>query len=238
MRATASPPSGDDDLDAVSASSPPSEEEARVILGMTSGTDDLVAAKAAALAAGAEPSAVEAAYDALVLASFRARVAGSATTDPSVRYADVPKYRPPPPKQPPARLPVVGARVVRAGDGELQFHAATFGLLSLWAFSGGLAVTPGGQDEVPGLQLALALAAGVYFQSQRKGAPSKTPIGRAVGTTAAGLAGGLAVGALLQAGLRVDVLPLAGNASPAALVSVFAILGAWAATSALDCRDD
>lgn len=88
---------------------------------------------------------------------------------------------------------------------------------------------PGFPDAAPGLQVGLAVASGVYVQSQRK----RGDLGKSAAMTLFGLLLGTALGSGLQAALRVDLVPLGALGSPSCLVGATGILGAWAATSLL-----
>jgi hypothetical protein len=102
---------------------------------------------------------------------------------------------------------------------------AVFGGLAVWTLAQGLLEpTPqAAAADVPGLQLALAIAATVYLLREQK----RVGLGKAAGLALAGLLAGTLVGAGVQSWLRVDIIPLG--------VSPCRICGRCAA-SQCDCR--
>lgn len=101
---------------------------------------------------------------------------------------------------------------------------AVFGALAAWTLAQGLMASdpgaaPGG--DVPGLQIALGLAAAVYLLTEKK----RVGLGKAAAIALGGLVAGTLVGSALESWLRVDVVPLFGLASPGALVSEFSLAG-------------
>lgn len=75
----------------------------------------------------------------------------------------------------------------------------------MWAFIQG-ATEPydAQQADVAGLQAALGLAAGVYFMREKK----RLGLGRSFLYAVAGITAGCLVGNLIEAWLRVDIVPL------------------------------
>lgn len=144
-----------------------------------------------------------------------------------VRFADVSAARrPAPPKA--LSLPSGGSITVRQLPPQPAAAAsAAFAVLAVWTLGQGL-VQPNPASaaaDVPGLQLGLGLAAAVYFLRENK----KAGLAKAFGLGVGGLVAGTLVGSLLESWLRVDIVPLAGLASPGALVGEFSLAGLWAA---------
>jgi len=81
--------------------------------------------------------------------------------------------------------------------------------------------------NVPGTQIAAAIVASLYFNRQEKG----LSFGRASAITAIGLCAGTAIGALVEAVLKVDLAPVLGIHSPAMVVGEFGVLGTWFAAA-------
>ena len=165
---------------------------------------------------------IDAAYDVLLMQSMRARLDGD--VDTKVRFADVPKYRPPVPVQPPL---VELAPISTSKDAVLA--GVVFGALTLSVVATGATATPGLPDPIPFVQLAGAVGVGTYLQKDRKG----NSWGKAAGLTGGALLAGVVVGEVLQAWARVDLVPLVGISSPAEVVGLVAVLAAWGATQLL-----
>ena len=89
--------------------------------------------------------------------------------------------RPPPQVLLPS-LPGGGLQLRPSTGQDLTQQAVLFGALALWTLVQGMTDAPGvaPSQNVPGLQLALGLAASVYFLKERKGAPLGKAIGIAV----------------------------------------------------------
>jgi uncharacterized membrane protein YfcA len=80
-----------------------------------------------------------------------------------------------------------------------------FGALVAWALGGALLESPEAQAaDTGGLQLALAGAFSVYQLRDAK----RLSFGRAAGITVGALVAGVMLGAVLNAWLRVDLVPL------------------------------
>ena len=120
-----------------------------------------------------------------------------------------------------------GGVTVRTPPGDLGVTSlAVFGALTAWTLAQGLTADPASPTaDVPGLQLALGLAATVYLLRDKK----RVGLGKAAALALGGLLAGTAVGSAAESWLRVDVVPLFGLASPGALVSEFSLAGLWAA---------
>ncbi|GAB4815532.1 hypothetical protein N2152v2_002578 [Parachlorella kessleri] len=168
---------------------------------------------------------VEAAYDLLFMQQMSARLRGEIPVSTKVRFADVPQRRPAPPKSSskPAisKLPV-GVSTPKGND--LKVQAAVFGGLAVWIAIQDWVQPPGpavGAGAVPGFQLALGLAAAVYFLREQK----RTGLFKAAGLAAGGLVGGTLLGNLIEGWLRVDIVPLGGISSPGTVIGEFAVAG-------------
>jgi len=208
-----------------------SAEEAASFLGLSleASFEDIVDAKNSKLAQeGADNTKVDAAYDALLLNSMKRRMSGDVAS--SVRFADVPKYRPPEPKQNFLQNLPGGLAVEQVPQDKSLTVAGVFGACAAWALVQGITDAPSAaQADVAGLQLGIALSASVYFLTDYK----RLGIGRSAAITGAGLVLGALLGGLLQAWLRVDIVPIGSFGAPGVLVSEFAILGVWASCTFL-----
>jgi hypothetical protein len=69
-----------------------------------------------------------------------------------------------------------------------------------------------GGADIPGVQMALGLAAAVYFLREQK----RTGLGKAFGLSVGGLVAGTLLGSLVENWLRVDIVPL-GVSAPGCL---------------------
>jgi hypothetical protein len=169
---------------------------------------------------------VEAAYDVLLMDNMKRRLSGEAAVAKSVRFADVPKPRKKVQVQPP-RLPGNLAIARPRDNQELATQSAVFGLLAVWTLAQALTTPPSqlGMTDTgtPGLQLAVACAASLYFLRQNK----RLGLGRAAALTGGGFVLGTILGAVIQNWLRVDIVPLGSFSSPGALVGELSILGLW-----------
>lgn len=171
--------------------------------------DDIMAAKTRALGvAGSDMEKqmqVETAYDILLMQSMKKRLSGD--VDNNIRFADV-QRRKVAPKQTPLLQKLPGGVQVRTPpNNQLTTQAAVFGVLAVWTLAQGLLAPPGATDDVPGLQLALATGAAVYFFRENK----RLNLAPALGYTAAGLVVGALLGGALQNWLRVDIVPIGGE---------------------------
>jgi len=176
---------------------------------------------------------VEAAYDVLLMKSFKRRTTGE-TADNKVKYADVvptaDKIRAALPswaRQAGASLPA-GPQFSAPPSETLTRAGALFGALALVTLVQGVSL-PEGVDSAPGLEIALALGATVWFMNQKR-----VRMGRAVAIAFGALVLGSVVGGAVQGWLRVDLVPLAGISSPSTIVSEFGILSLFVAAAFLD----
>lgn len=229
QRATAPPPSdGSDDIPTSDSPVTITVTEARAILGLPENArfEAAVLARDRAVTQAdgdaTQLKKIDAAYDVLLMQSMRARLDGD--VDTKVRFADVPKYRPPVPVQPPL---VELAPISTSKDAVLA--GVVFGALTLSVVATGATATPGLPDPIPFVQLAGAVGVGTYLQKDRKG----NSWGKAAGLTGGALLAGVVVGEVLQAWARVDLVPLVGISSPAEVVGLVAVLAAWGATQLL-----
>lgn len=113
---------------------------------------------------------------------------------------------------------------------QLAILGGGYAALTLWAFIQG-ATEPYAtqQQDVAGLQLALGFAGAVYFMRDRK----RLGLGRAFAYSSLGLVLGASIGNLLEAWLRVDLVPILGMGSPGVFVAEFGLLGLAAAAAVL-----
>ncbi|KAH9545727.1 hypothetical protein CY35_12G061900 [Sphagnum magellanicum] len=164
---------------------------------------------------------VEAAYDIMLMQSLSQRRAGK-VVDNTIRYADVRK----------AKSPVSGSGVewlrtaLKTAPVAFQTPSlSTVGIqtgvyvaLSVWLFASALTSSPGelsvsGKADVPGVILAIGFGLSVYFLSKQK-----MKLGKATLITVAGMVVGAGLGGLVESWLRVDIVPVLGIGSPAAVV--------------------
>ncbi|GBF91048.1 hypothetical protein Rsub_03904 [Raphidocelis subcapitata] len=225
--------------DADAAPAALSLEDARGMLGVGAAAtfDDILSAKNRKLSGADEDGRmqIEAAYDVLFMHSMKKRITGELQVPSGVRYADVPQAK----KrgggssgsgtrggasQQPAllqKLPGgVGVATPRAASAA-ALQAAVFGGLVAWALAGALLESPEAQAaDTAGLQLALAAAFAVYQLRDAK----RLSIGRAAGITVGSMVAGIMFGALLNAWLQVDVVPIGSFSSPGVFVTEWAIV--------------
>ena len=84
-------------------------------------------------------------------------------------------------------------------------------------------------NSIPGIEVSLALALATYFISTNSGSySSKLLPGFFVSLTV--LAGGCAVGSVVEQVLRVDIIPVFGISNPATIVAEGGISALWAAS--------
>ncbi|CAG9466093.1 unnamed protein product [Pedinophyceae sp. YPF-701] len=171
---------------------------------------------------------VEAAYEVLFMNKLRSRVLGESVPE-TVKYADVP-----PPKDPKVEVQKLMAKIPGGGvsvstlktvDSSLQLANVLFGVLTLSVLTSGF-TNPPGMDQPPALQIALAFAASIYLQNNRKG----NGLPRAAVLTLATFVAGALLGTGLEAWLRVDLIPIGSFSSPSCLVSFIALVAMWAGT--------
>ena len=171
------------------------------------------------------------------------RLAGG-VADPAVRFADVRRAAPArvggggsgsstrraaaTTRAPPSTSPSLpgGLRLAPAPPALLAKAALTYGGLGAWALTQALTEPPAAAAvDGAGAQTAVALLATLYFLRDGKRLTMRV----AGGAAGVGLVAGVALGAALNAWLRVDVVPLAGFGAPgvltaeAAIVSLFAV---------------
>ena len=103
--------------------------------------------------------------------------------------------------------------------------SAVFASLLLWDVLQG--VTAGGSGTeavaVPGAQLALGVAAVLYFEREKR-----VGLGKSFVIAVSGLVVGSLMGSLLESYLRVDIVPLLGIDSPAIVIGSGALSALWA----------
>lgn len=223
---------------------PPSEmtlQNALDLLGVREGAsfDDILRAKKRITDAGNVDQEmllrVEAAYDILLMQSLSRRRAGEGVAT-SVRFADVPRPKPPaPPSWLQSALRASPVAIERPSDNQtLAVQSAVFASLFIWTYTSGLGGSgstsgsmydaPVAGGDVPGLQLALAFGYALY-ELRKDG----MKMGKAAGVSVAGLVAGAILGGLVQSWLRVDIFPVLGNGSPAVLVGEFSVVALWLA---------
>eukprot|EP00850_Spirogloea_muscicola_P004191 SM000018S03556 [mRNA] locus=s18:80:1049:+ [translate_table: standard] len=170
---------------------------------------------------------VEAAYDILLMQSLSKRRSGK-VTDSSVRFADVRKPRPAGSGLPPwlsNTLKYISLSVETPPAKDVAIQGAIYGALAAWTFAGGLGQSEAfhsAGSEVPGLQLAAAFGASLYYLRKQN-----VKLGKASFMTTGGLVAGALLGSVVEAWLRVDIFPVLGIGSPAVVVSEFAFLSLW-----------
>eukprot|EP01023_Acetabularia_acetabulum_P006038 TRINITY_DN1250_c0_g1_i1.p1 TRINITY_DN1250_c0_g1~~TRINITY_DN1250_c0_g1_i1.p1 ORF type:complete len:275 (+),score=43.67 TRINITY_DN1250_c0_g1_i1:121-945(+) len=173
---------------------------------------------------------IETAYDVLLMESMKARLTGQSSVADSIKFADVQKP-PSPQKIINSTLQKLPFQVQTQDSQQLLILSGIFCTLGLWAIIQALSEPAyTAQQDSAGLQLALAGAVGVYWLKEKKRVSS---LPRSLGITASGIVAGVVVGSLLEAWLRVDLVPLGSFQSPGVLIAEFGILGAWATTALL-----
>lgn len=174
---------------------------------------------------------VDAAYDMLLMQSFKSRQAGN-VTDSSIKYADVKPAKPPElpgwAKGAVEKLPNTPT-VEMSNPQNSKVQAGAFALLLLWSTAQGLSPTDGTGSNIPTTQLALAFALSTYFLREQK----RLPLRRSLLLTTGGLVAGALIGGALQTWLRVDIVPVGPLDSPEVLVSEFALIAIWATCTLL-----
>ncbi|CAA7050824.1 unnamed protein product [Microthlaspi erraticum] len=206
--------------------SPPfdmSVETALKVLGVSEGAsfDEILRAKKSILASRKDdPNAIsqaEAAYDMLLMQSLNQRRAGKVVSN-NIRYADVKTSTPGRVSQwmknPPVSLDM-------PSTSNLGIQAGVYGAMMALTYVNGSSESSGipyAAADVPGLILATSFGASLYFMTKRN-----VKLGKAAAITAGGLVAGAVVGSTVESWLHVDVVPLLGLHSPAALVSEFIV---------------
>lgn len=175
---------------------------------------------------------VEAAYDVVLMRSLMKRSQGE-VSDNKVKYADVlspgaavKQKLPPWARDMTNKLPPRPA--VEAPEGEILTQGGiAFAVLSALILAQGCTQPPG-VDDPPGLQLSVAMLGAVWLLRNKN-----LKLSRSISLATLGLAGGAAIGGLVQGWLRVDIVPLGALSSPSAVVSEFGLAGIFAAAAFL-----
>jgi len=211
-------------------------EQASALLGVREGAsfDEILRAKNKLLDGTDDMDLkvqVDAAYDMLLMQSFKSRQAGN-VSDSSIKYADVKPVKPPElpgwAKGAVEKLPSTPT-VELSNPQNSKVQAGTFALLLLWSAAQGLSPSDGSGSNIPTTQLALAFALSTYFLREQK----RLPLSRAALLTTGGLVAGALTGGALQAWLRVDIVPVGPLDSPEVLVSELALVAIWATCTLL-----
>ena len=117
---------------------------------------------------------------------------------------------------------------VEAPEGEILTQGGiAFAVLSALILAQGCTQPPG-VDDPPGLQLSVAMLGAVWLLRNKN-----LKLSRSISLATLGLAGGAAIGGLVQGWLRVDIVPLGALSSPSAVVSEFGLAGIFAAAAFL-----
>lgn len=211
-------------------------ENALKLLGVAEGAsfEEIVRAKKLILDRNREDqevaAQVEAAYDMLLMQSFKRRRAGK-VVDSSIRFADV-KQRGnsgigSTPEWLKKFLKNTPVTVEPPSANDLGIQTGVYGALMVWTFVSGVSQTTGGQlsstgADVPGLILATGFGASLYFLRKKN-----MKLGKAAAVTVGGLVVGAVLGGVVESWLQVDIVPLFGIRSPAVVVSEFVLLSQW-----------
>jgi hypothetical protein len=221
-------------------------EEAYHVLGLQVGSsyDDVLAKKTELLeecdASGDNQEKallVECANDIILSSNLKARLSGDLKVSTSVRYADVQKpgsnFNQTKTKRTVDRVASKIQRVPQMAGNLVSVEplrgrqaatvSAVFGSLLLWDVLQGVYTSGGQIESVPGAQPALAFAALVYFERERR-----VDLGRSFAIALLGLIAGSLLGSVLESYLQVDIVPFLGIDSPAVIVSSGAVLVLWA----------
>lgn len=206
-------------------------ESALKLLGVSEGAsfDDILRAKNSILASCKDdPQAVaqvEAAYDMLLMQSLTQRRAGKVVSN-SVRYADVKPVNTPAIRTMPQWLQstIKGSSVAveKPPASDLGIQAGVYGAMMALTYINGTSLSSTGPvagADVPGFILATSFGASLYFITKKN-----VKLGKATAITMGGLVAGAVVGSAVENWLQVDIVPLLGLHSPAAVVSEFIIL--------------
>lgn len=210
-----------------------SMENALRILGVAEGAafEEILRAKNSLLGRHSRDSdftsQVEAAYEVLLMKSLMQRRLGK-VADSSIRYADVKMAR------------------TNGGLGGLQWlsealnrapvtadiptttaigtQTAVYAGLAVWTLASEVSSHPSfhAKSDVPGLILAVGVGASIHFLTKRN-----VKLGKAIVLTFAGLVVGSVFGGAVESFLRVDLVPVLGIGSPAAVVSEFILISLW-----------
>lgn len=180
---------------------------------------------------------VECANDIILSSNLKARLSGDLKVSTSVRYADVQKpgsnFNQTKTKRTVDRVASKIQRVPQMAGNLVSVEplrgrqaatvSAVFGSLLLWDVLQGVYTSGGQIESVPGAQPALAFAALVYFERERR-----VDLGRSFAIALLGLIAGSLLGSVLESYLQVDIVPFLGIDSPAVIVSSGAVLVLWA----------
>ncbi|KAI5577568.1 hypothetical protein POPTR_009G137600v4 [Populus trichocarpa] len=205
-----------------------SVESALKLLGVPDGAsfDEILRAKKLIVATCKDDqeaiAQVETAYDMLLMRSLTQRRAGKVASS-NIRYADVKPVNGPGMGSMPQWLQTTIKKtpvsVETPSTGELSLQAGVYGALMVLTYVNGTStpsVAPYAGADVPGLLLATSFGASLYFMTKKN-----VKLGKATVITIGGLAAGAVVGSAVENLLQVDVVPLLGLHSPAAVVSEF-----------------
>lgn len=231
--------------DSQGGSGPPSVEkgmsleEAYGVFGLpTNASYDAVLERKGKLLEGCQgdqerATVVEIAYDVIFSSQLKARLSGDLNVSTSVRFADVkPKTKTPgfaTRLQEKVNIPKVpdGLITVTLLDRQedLLIVSGIFATLGVWSVAQGMAFGVQGSPsgDIPSLQIALGLAAAIYFQREKK----RSTLQKSVILATIGLILGTLSGAMFESWLRVDVLPIFGMSSPGTVVGEFSLLGLY-----------
>lgn len=108
------------------------------------------------------------------------------------------------------------------GSQDMLVVSGLYGALAAWTLVDGITTAENSQS-IPGLEIALGVAAGIYFFRDKK----RTTLPKAAILTLICLISGTLVGTLLESWLRVDVVPLGPLSSPGTVVGEFSLLGIY-----------
>ncbi|KAF3787031.1 CHAPERONE-LIKE PROTEIN OF POR1 [Nymphaea thermarum] len=208
---------------------PPSEmsvESALKLLGVAEGAsfDDILRAKNSIIASSKDDqklkSQVEAAYDMLLMESLTQRRAGKVVNS-NIRFADVRTVSRSGPNTLPGWLKSIPLSVNVPPATSVRIQAGVYGALMISAYINGVSSpgVPYAGADVPGFILATGFGASLIFLTKKN-----VGLGKAAVLTVGGLAAGAAVGSVVEQWLQVEIVPLLGLHSPAALISEFILL--------------
>jgi len=216
-------------------------EEAYEVLGLSVGAsyDDVLARKAVLLeeceaAGGNQEKAllVECANDIILSSNLQARLSGQLKVSSSVKYADV-KRQSSSGRQTIEKVaskiqgvPKMASDLIVVdplGGRQAAVVSAVFAALLLWDIAQDLSGAGGTTEIVPGAQLALGVAAVVYFEREKR-----VGLGKSFVISVIGLVVGTVLGSMVEGYLRVDIVPFLGIDSPAGVISGGAIAGLYA----------
>ena len=216
-------------------------EEAYEVLGLSVGApyDDVLARKTVLLeeckaSGGNQERAllVECANDVILSSNLQARLSGQLKVSSSVKYADVKK----PSSGGRQAIEKVASKIQSVpklasdlivvdplGGQQAATVSAVFATLLLWEIAQGIAGAGNPTDTIPGAQLALGVAAVLYFQRQKR-----VGLGKSFVIAVIGLVVGSLLGSVAETYLRVDIVPFLGIDSPAVVIGSGALASLWA----------